>query len=79
MRKITVSEVMRTRTGGVQLIYKCDCRMKRHLHGGGNWEEFQRKLQTNSTISFGSRVSHCDKHKDEYELVYDKTYLHEKN
>lgn len=75
MRKISVNEVMRTRTGGVQLLYKCDCARKRHLHGGGNWDELQRKLETRpEMISFGSRVSHCEKNREEYELFYHVNY-----
>lgn len=76
MRQIRIDEVMRTRTGGVQLIYKCDCQRKRHLHGGGKWEEFQQRLQSNpETICFGSRASHCDKNPDDYELIFDKNTL----
>lgn len=74
MRKITVNEVSRTCGGGVQLIYRCDCKMKRHIHGGGcTYEEFERKLEeTPEKVSFGTRVSHCVKHTKPYELIYSK-------
>ena len=69
MRKITVDEVYKTRTGGVQLKYRCDCPMKHHLHGGGSWQDFIQH-PPDTTVSFGTRVSHCQKYTDDYELVY---------
>lgn len=57
----------------IQLIYVCGrCKYKRHIHGGGSYEELRRRLENDpEELSFGCRVSHCDKDTTrDYELIY---------
>lgn len=64
-------------TGYIQLIYVCHrCKKRRHLHGGGSYQEFKKKVEKNpDELSFGCRVSHCDKDTTrDYELIYLKNH-----
>lgn len=64
-------------TGVVQLIYVCQlCKRRQHIHGGGQYSELEKRLENDpDELSFGTRVSHCEKDTvSSYELVYVKNH-----